>query len=102
MPGAATQSELGHGLAPGAAPRASMESESVRSGGDDTAASVTDMATLVEPSFDENILRTLCETDVSAPGPLLWRFVTDGYGLIVHLPRWIGCGWGLTYRGCMV
>ncbi|KAI0730966.1 GTPase activating protein [Earliella scabrosa] len=67
MPGAATQSELGHGLAPGAAPRASMESESVRSGGDDTAASVTDMATLVEPSFDENILRTLCETDCGVP-----------------------------------
>ena len=66
MPGAATQSELGHGYAPGAAPRVSMESESVRSMDGETAASAADMATLVEPSFDENILRTLCETDVSA------------------------------------
>ena len=57
-----TQSELGHGLAPGEAPRVSVDSEGVRSEGE-TAASATDMATLVEPSFDENILRTLCATD---------------------------------------
>lgn len=66
MPGAGTQSELGHGFAPGITPRVSMESGSVRSMDGDTAASTTDMVTLVEPSFDENILRTLCETDVSA------------------------------------
>ena len=64
----AAQSELGHVFAP---PRASVESE--LGGGDgeeedrETAASAADMATLVEPSFDENILRALCETDVSAP-----------------------------------
>ena len=58
------QSELGHGYAP---PRMSLESE-VDGMGDDGEpgpASATDMATLVEPSFDENILRALCETDVS-------------------------------------
>ncbi|KAI0793754.1 GTPase activating protein [Fomes fomentarius] len=44
-----------------------MESGSVRSIDGDTAASATDMATLVEPSFDENILRTLCETDCGVP-----------------------------------
>ncbi|KAI0741304.1 GTPase activating protein [Daedaleopsis nitida] len=58
-----TQSELGHGLAPGEAlPRVSVDSEGVRSEGE-TVASATDMATLVEPSFDENILLTLCATD---------------------------------------
>ena len=65
------QSELGHGYAP---PRGSIDSERGGGsgvGGDDdddreTAASAAEMATLVEPSFDENILRALCETDVSA------------------------------------
>ena len=28
-------------------------------------AEAEDLATLVEPSFDENVLRTLCDTDVS-------------------------------------
>ncbi len=68
MPGAATQSELGHGYA-GAPPRVSIESEggasATMSVGDGDVASATDMVTLVEPSFDENILRSLCETDVS-------------------------------------
>ncbi|KAI1788132.1 GTPase activating protein [Ganoderma leucocontextum] len=59
------QSELGHGYAP---PRVSIESE-IASVGDDgeTAVSATDMVTLVEPSFDENILRALCETDCGVP-----------------------------------
>lgn len=72
MPGAATQSELGHGYA-GAPPRVSIESEGAASAamsagdGETAAASATDMATLVETSFDENILRSLCDTDVSVP-----------------------------------
>ena len=57
-------SDLGHGQG---IPRVSVE-ESVdsREGVLDSAASAAEMATLVEPSFDENILRALCETDVSA------------------------------------
>ena len=60
-------SDLGHGQA---LPRVSVE-ESVDSHGGETdgeagAASATEMATLVEPSFDENILRALCDTDVSS------------------------------------
>ncbi|KAI0709675.1 GTPase activating protein [Cerioporus squamosus] len=72
MPGAATQSELGHGYA-GAPPRVSIESEGGASAtlsvgdGETTAVSPADMATLVEPSFDENILRSLCETDCGVP-----------------------------------
>lgn len=73
-------SDLGHGHGPGtgaALPRVSVE-ESVESsgggGGDlDSAASAAEMATLVEPSFDENILRALCETDVSGLIPWLRR-----------------------------
>ena len=60
--GAAAASDLGHGL-----PRASVESEGASVGDGETAASATDMATLVETSFDENILRSLCDTDVSVP-----------------------------------
>ncbi|KAI0773218.1 GTPase activating protein [Trametes elegans] len=63
-------------------PRSSAESvqrpgggrveESVDSHGGETdgevgAASATEMATLVEPSFDENILRALCDTDCGVP-----------------------------------
>ena len=68
-PGAGGMSDLGHGQG---IPRVSVE-ESVdsRDGLVDGAASAAEMATLVEPSFDENILRALCETDVS---PI--RFVT--------------------------
>lgn len=62
------QSELGHGYAP---PRVSIESEggraSVSDDGETAAASPADVATLVEPSFDENILRALCETDCGVP-----------------------------------
>ena len=70
MPGAATQSELGHGYA-GAPPRVSIESEGAASAamsagdGETAAASATDMATLVETSFDENILQSPCNTQVS-------------------------------------
>ncbi|KAI0832078.1 hypothetical protein BC628DRAFT_1311246 [Trametes gibbosa] len=63
-------SELGHGQA---LPRVSVE-ESVASGGtggggdlDSAAASPAEVATLVEPSFDENILRALCQTDCGVP-----------------------------------
>lgn len=73
-----TQSELGHGYAP---PRLSIDSELEGMGsGDDGErgpASATDMATLVEPSFDENILRALCETDVSNSF-LVWLDVRTG------------------------
>lgn len=83
-------SDLGHG--PGTAlPRVSVE-ESVGSGGGgdlDSAASAAEMATLVEPSFDENILRALCETDVS--GLLLWP---RGRGPPPPLGGWLGTdGW---------
>ncbi|CDO68401.1 hypothetical protein BN946_scf184815.g48 [Trametes cinnabarina] len=63
LPAAGAQSDLGHGL-----PRVSVE-ESVVSGEDgfDGAASAVEMATLVEPSFDENVLRALCETDCGVP-----------------------------------
>nr|VWO96468.1 Uncharacterized protein [Ganoderma boninense] len=77
------QSELGHGYAP---PRASIESERAgMSGGEDddrdtTAASATDMATLVEPSFDENILRALCETDEAAAFLKKRAALEDEYG----------------------
>ena len=72
--GTGTQSELGHGYAP---PRVSVDSSEVsgslshgereRERDGESAASAADVATLVEPSFDENILRALCETDVSVP-----------------------------------
>ncbi|KAI8985727.1 GTPase activating protein [Trametes punicea] len=50
LPGAGGPSDLGHGQA---LPRVSVDE--------------TEMATLVEPSFDENILRALCETDCGVP-----------------------------------
>ncbi|KAJ8487154.1 hypothetical protein ONZ51_g4392 [Trametes cubensis] len=70
-PGAGGLSDLGHGHG---LPRVSVE-ESVdshgrshsREDGLDGAASAAEMATLVEPSFDENILRALCETDCGVP-----------------------------------
>ncbi|KAH9852173.1 GTPase activating protein [Lenzites betulinus] len=55
-------SEVGHGQLP----RVSVE-ESVTSGDGDYAASPAVVATLVEPSFDENILRALCQTDCGVP-----------------------------------
>ncbi|EJF59372.1 GTPase activating protein [Dichomitus squalens LYAD-421 SS1] len=71
-----TQSELGNGYAP---PRVSVDSElgsesvghghgeKERDGESAAAASLAEVATLVEPSFDENILRMLCETDCGVP-----------------------------------
>ncbi|PIL25298.1 transporter [Ganoderma sinense ZZ0214-1] len=79
-----TQSELGHGYA---RPRASLDSErggGAMSGGEDDeremAASAADMATLVEPSFDENILRALCETDEAAAFLKKRAALEDEYG----------------------
>ncbi|KAM5544270.1 hypothetical protein V8D89_001930 [Ganoderma adspersum] len=80
------QSELGHGYAP---PRGSIDSERAggsRVGGDDdddretTGASAAEMATLVEPSFDENILRALCETDEAAAFLKKRSALEDEYG----------------------
>lgn len=51
---------------------------------------LSDVSSLVEPSFDENVLRALCELDVSFTA-WLWNcdVLTRGHGSVVSLCCWI-------------